>query len=131
MHNAQFKNIIILFINIYSIVVLDYLVILEISFYLRRVLELLEPPERPPPLLLPPLKPPDERVDEDDGRYVDELRVVEEELLTVDVEELRLVVVDEERTIDDVGRELVVIVGLDSLIVVGRAGNADVEVLRR
>ena len=68
MHNAQFKNIIILFINIYSIVVLDYLVILEISFHLRRVLELLEPPERPPPLLLPPLKPPDERVDDDEGR---------------------------------------------------------------
>ena len=68
MHNAQFKNIIILFINIYSIVILDYLVILEISFYLRRVLELLEPPERPPPLLLPPLNPPDERVDDDEGR---------------------------------------------------------------
>ena len=40
-------------------------------------------------------------------------------------------VVDEERTVDDVGRELVVIVVLDSLVVVGRAGNAEVEVLRR
>ena len=133
MHNAQFKNIIILFINIYSIVILDYLVILEISFYLRRVLELLEPPERLPPLLLPPLNPPDERVDDDEGRYVDELRVDDDELLTLVDEELRLVVVDDELLMldDDIEREGADIALLVSLVVVGRAGNAEVEVLRR
>ena len=104
---------------------------LSIIYHLRRVEDELEPPERPPPLLLPPLKPPDERVDEDDGRYVDELRVDDDELRTVD-DELRLVVVDEERTVDDeIEREGAEIALFDSLDVVGRAGNADVDVLRR
>ena len=101
--------------------------LLSIIYYLRRVLDELEPPERPPPLLLPPLKPPEERVDVDDGRYVDVERVVvDDELLTL--EELR--VVEEERTTDVVGLD-VVTVGVTSRDVVGRAGNAVVVVLRR
>ena len=69
MHNAQIE-ISILFISIIlrtlePSVPTCYLLSV---IYLRRVEELLEPPERPPLLLPPLLKPPDERVDEDDGR---------------------------------------------------------------
>ena len=78
MHNAQFKNIIILFISVIRN-------LLSIIYYLRRVEDELDPPERPP-LLLPPLKPPEERVDEDDGRYVEVERVVDDELLTLEEE---------------------------------------------
>lgn len=68
MHNAQIE-ISILFISIIlrtlePSVPTCYLLSV---IYLRRVEEPLEPPERPP-LLLPPLKPPDERVEDEDGR---------------------------------------------------------------
>ena len=99
--------------------------------YLRRVLDDDEPPERPPLDELPPLKPPEERVVEDVERMVDVLRVVVDVLRTVDVE--RVDVVDGRDVDVEVGRAVVVVVVavLRVDILVGRAGNADVDVLRR